>query len=315
MVYFAGRVQMLDSPHPRLVPYLLEVGLDFATFCKKGRPAEGVWEKRSQIVTALHLSGCTWAEMMEITGLSLGGIHRLTKATWNEASLQNRRDNAIRVGKMRAGEKKPWLSQRLKERWAAGFFDFHRGRKATAEERERQVAWWTPDRRREAGDRVRRLVWGVEQTRSALLGFHQSPEERARRSEAQVIRMQNAPSKYLRGRAQEVVATKEARGRIFVRSSYEAAAVLLLEKDPSVKSFEYEARFVLGDGRWILPDFLVTKTDGTCVLIEVKAVWTLRRPAEERVQVRLAKSRELAGSRGWGFQIWTEKELCHALHQ
>ena len=60
--------------------------------------------------------------MIEVTGLSLGAVERGTRATWNEASRRNRQESAAKVGRSRKGEKKPWLSERLKKEWARGKF-------------------------------------------------------------------------------------------------------------------------------------------------------------------------------------------------
>jgi len=112
----------MSTPHPRLAPLLKAQELDWDTFSKRGRPPLGVRDKRAAIVTTLHESGCTWAEMIEITGLSNGSIQRLTGAMWNDASRKNRQESAARMGRSRAGEKKPWLSKRLREDWASGKF-------------------------------------------------------------------------------------------------------------------------------------------------------------------------------------------------
>jgi hypothetical protein len=63
--------------------------------------------------------------MMEITGFSNGSIQRLTGAMWNERSRQNCKENAVKVGQSRKGEKKPWLSDQLRRAWKEGKYDFH----------------------------------------------------------------------------------------------------------------------------------------------------------------------------------------------
>jgi hypothetical protein len=123
------------------------------------------------------------------------------------------------------------------------------------------------------------------------------------------------PGKWLRGRARWVAAPKSLDGRVHVRSSYEAAAVAVLEADQEVLSYAYEPRFVLPDGRWILPDFLVQTRTGM-LLVEVKAAWVLGLPQDDKVILRLARAREFAAGKGWGFAIWTEKkELGDALRR
>jgi hypothetical protein len=125
--------------------------------------------------------------------------------------------------------------------------------------------------------------------------------------------MQDNPVKYIRGRAAWVDAPKEVRGRIHVRSSYEQAAVAVLEADTDVTAYEYERRCLLADGKWILPDFVVTRINGCHTLIEVKAAWVQALPKDHRVQTRLRQSEALALQLGWDFQVWTEKELGDAL--
>jgi len=299
--------------HPQLLPLLEQHGLTLEMFRKRGRPPKGVREKRSALVTELHQKGCTWVEMMEITGLSNGAIQRLTKAMWNEASRKNRQESASRTGHARSGEKKPWLSDQLRARWGAGDFDFHRGRVRSPEECEVLRAAWTPERRAQAARRVQEKVWGNPEVKKHLLAFHRSSEERARRSKAQVIRMQENPNKYLRGRASWVGTPKGTKDRVYVRSSYEKAAVTVLERLSNVTLYEYERRFELPDGKWVLPDFLVTWQNGSKTLIEVKAAWVLKLPASDKVQMRLKVAEHLADSQGWGFEIWTEKELDNAL--
>ena len=93
-----------------------------------------------------------------------------------------------------------------------------------------------------------------------------------------------------------------------MRSTYEQAAVRLLEANSSVIKYEYEHRFVLEDGHSILPDFLVRYADETC-LVEVKPSWILGVSRSEKVWLRLSKSQRIATENGWTFAIWTEKDV------
>jgi len=136
---------MNAAPDPRLVPFLEKYVISWEMFSKKGRPPNGVREKRASIVTELHGTGTMWADMVEITGLSLAGVHRLTRAVWNPASKRNRQESAARVGRAGRGREKPWLSRRMKAKWEDGDFDFHRGRVRPEAERELLRAGWTPE--------------------------------------------------------------------------------------------------------------------------------------------------------------------------
>jgi len=166
--------------------------------------------------------------------------------------------------------------------------------------------------REQAAQRIQETVWGDPEVRDRLLFFHRSPEERARRSRAQSKRMQENPGKYLRGRAAWVATPKGTQDQVYVRSSYEKAAVAVLEAASEVVTYEYERRFELKTGKWILPDFLVTMQDGPNLLVEVKAAWVFNLPYMHKVHVRLRETEDLARQLGFGFAIWTEKELGNA---
>lgn len=290
--------------HPMLAPLLEKFDISWSLFSKRGRPPKGVREKRSAIVTELHRAGLTWVEMCEVTGLSNGAIQRLTQAKGCEASRAHLRQSGVRVGSSWKGKKRPG---QLERQWAAGNFDHLRGAKLPPERVEALKALWTPQRRQQHSKLIKDKVWGDPEVRASLLEFHRSPSERLRRSEAQIDRMLQKPSKWLRGKASYVDAQKESRARIWVRSSYEAAAVRLLDSDPKIISYQYEPVYRVG-GRRILPDFLVSTEDAK-VLVEVKALWVLSLDLDHPVQKRLELSRLLAEERGWSFEIWTEENL------
>lgn len=123
--------------------------------------------------------------------------------------------------------------------------------------------------------------------------------------------MAQAPAKYLKGKASVVKTPKGTQPKVTVRSSYEAAAIRVLEADPAVLGYEYEAVLQLANGKHILPDFLVHYATGT-TLVEVKAAWATRLPATHKVTERLKVAKDYACQQGWGFTVWTEKELAHA---
>jgi hypothetical protein len=125
--------------------------------------------------------------------------------------------------------------------------------------------------------------------------------------------MMENPITYLRGRSQWVETPKGTKLRVWARSSYEVAAIRLLESDPTVLIYEHEHRVECADGRWILPDFLIQYTDGHLCLVEVKASWVFSQPLDSHVRLRLAEAEKVAKTEGWGFAVWTEKELADAL--
>lgn len=296
----------MNAPHPLLVPLLEEHDIPWALFCVRGRPPMGVREKRSRIVTALHETGMPWAQMMEVTGLSNGAIQRLTQAMHNQASKENQRAVGRRVGASWKGKDR---HDQLMRQWQNGTFDFHRGRVRPEAERAALKASWTPEVRAQGGVSSKQNVWGRPEVAERLLAFHRSPEERARRSALQVERMKTDPAKYAKGRIRLVDTPKGNQEQISVRSSYEALAVKRLEADPQVQGYVFEPVLRIPGGKWIMPDFLVDLADGQRTLVEIKASWVFKLPMEHKVSVRLETARCLAVEQGWGFAVWTEKEL------
>jgi hypothetical protein len=303
------------APHPKLVPLLEKHGVDYALFRKQGRPRKGdewVLEKRRDIVTELHEAGTSWVEMIEVTGLGNGAIQRATRAKWNEATRNRVKQNGVRLGNSWKGRKSARKSEALRDLWESGTFDFHRGRKRTPEEKDRLREGWT-DERRDYFSGISKARWEDPEYKTKLLDYHRSDDERSRRSAEQTQRMKDSPEVYTRGRAQWVETPKGAKPRYYVRSSYEVAAVTLLERDESVRAYEYERRIETGDGKWILIDFVISRGDGSTLAVEVKAAWVLTYPGAEKERARLDQARSIATQSGWSFEVWTEKELRDAL--
>lgn len=298
-----------STAHPDLAPLLEKHGLSWEQFSRKGRlPKDLRWvaEKRRAIITEMHSAGTPWSRMIEVTGLSLGAIERGTSAAWNEASRKNRSDNAAAVGRSRRGEKKPWLTLRLKQTWDAGGFNHLRGRVRPPEELLRMKLAANRPEVRAAKVALMCSLWQQPEYRARLLAYHRSETVRRERSEQQSLRLKADPVKWTRGRG-AWLSTSKGPSRLWVRSSYEQQAIALLENDPNVLSYEYEPRFVSG-GRHFVPDFLVRYKTGV-VLIEVKSRWVLGLPENHSIVCRLRVARDYALSEGWEFQIWSEREL------
>ena len=296
---------------PRLSSLLEKHGLTLEQLRKVGRPPkgwEGVFALRSALVTDLHMQGTSWAEMIAITGLSNGAIQRLTRAMWNPASRETVRENGIRLGKSWKGRRSVGKSLGLKAAWAAGTFDFHRGRIRSEKECQRLRDGWTPQHRQVQVENSLRN-WSDPVIRAKIMAFHHSPEEQERKSRLQVQRLKDHPCKYLSGRAECVVTPKGLHERAYARSSYEVAAIRKLETEPTVLRYEHERVLRIPNGHWILPDFIVEYEDAHVVLVEVKAAWVLKQPKSSRVIKRLALAEDFARSQGWGFDVWTEREL------
>jgi len=77
---------------------------------------------------------------------------------------------------------------------------------------------------------------------------------------------------------------------------------------PTVAQFDYEPPFLF-ENHHIKPDFLLYLTRGDITLVEIKASWIFTLSPDHKVWRRLDLSKRLSESRGWGFEIWTEKEL------
>lgn len=267
--------------HPKLAPLLAKHELTPDDFFRRGRlPPDKthVLERRRALVTELHAAGTSWADMIAITGLSQGSIQRLTGAMWNQASRKNVSEKAAASGRARKGEKKPWLTDQMKQQWAEGKFDFHVGRPRSAEELERQRAAYTP-------------------------------EVRAKMSQKKVLYLRGVAGRGTSYGISERVESLKG-GTIVTRSQLEASAIDRLDNDPDVASFVYEPIFVLANGKYIMPDFVVIHADGSGTLIEVKPSFVLRRTDENHPDLRRLKvGAEEAARRGLKFVIWTEKEL------
>lgn len=292
-----------------LLQLLAKHDISLDTFLKKGRPPLGVREKRALIVTELHLSGYSWAEMCQITGLGNAAIQNLSRAKGCAAVVRKRKELGRNVGLSWKGNTRPG---QLGKQWARGDFDRLRGRIRSKEERTALVRGWTPEKRAAASVRSLKL-WQNPKVRDRLLDFHRDPIERSRQSKLQVVRMLQTPTTYLRGKFGWVPTPKGASSKARVRSSYEAAAISVLEADIAVAKYSYELVFVVEGGRWIIPDFLVEYSTGAMTLVEVKASWVLSLPRDHKVRQRLELSRRLAEQNNWHFEIWTEKELRNAL--
>jgi hypothetical protein len=297
-----------EIPHEKLVPYLDKYNITWDSFSKRGRVPKCVKAKRMSIITEIHSLGTTWDEMIEISGMSLGFVARNTNACGNSNSCKNLQENGRATGRIGKGRVKPELSEQMKKRWEDGVFDCHKGRVVSDEERSRLKEFWSDsDRRRAASDRMK-LVWADPLYRDRLMQFHTSESERIRRSEQQVNNLKNYPKKWSRGQGCHVPVSKcEGKLKLFVRSSYEKAAITLLEGDDNVISYQYEKRLNLLNGRWILPDFLITYRNRK-VLVEVKASWVLSQPEDAKEVRRLKLAEDYASSQGWDFEIWTEKD-------
>jgi len=297
------------SPHPELVPYLEKHQITWEVFSNTRLKPRSVVAKRRAIVTEIHETGATWAHMVAITCLSQGSIQRLSQAKGNPLVKQRKQQIAAELGRQGKGAKKPWLTLKLQADWESGKFDFHKGRIRPQFEVDKIQASWADPARHDNQAQMMKSCWQDPNFRDNLLSFHRSDTERVKRSQAQAQRMLDHPATYMGGRGEYVSTQKATVSKTWVRSSFEKRYVEILERDPTVLSYEYEPLYVLPDGRHILPDFLVRYRDGKQELVEVKAKWVLAMPVTYKAQVRLALARELANREALAFKIVTENDL------
>jgi hypothetical protein len=284
---------------------LTEHNITKEQFTKKGRISKEIVEKRSLIISFLHEQGYSWAEMEEITGLGNSSIQRLSKSKKCEAVKNKLKDIGKNVGFSWNGKKR---EGQLERQWAKGDFDSLRGRKRTEEEKAKLKKYWSStEAKKLASTRSLKFVWDNPEVKDRLLSFHRSASNRKKQSNLQTERMLTTPQKFLRGKTEKILTTKNTIQEINVRSSYEKKAIEILEKDNEVLSYRYEEKFEDTEGHFI-PDLIaVYKTE--TILIEVKSKWILSLPEDHKIKKRLKRSENLALSKGWGFKIWTEKEL------
>ena len=299
-----------ESPPPGILPYLEKYQISWGDFTRRMTRDPDIKRVRSLVVTELHKEGRTWKEMTALTSFGAGQLRGYTRAVGCKASQKNRSENGSRVGRARAGEKKPWLSEQMKEAWAHGKFDFHRGRVRSEEERQKIRDGWAPEKRK-AQSRRKVRHWCRPEYRKVLEEFPRSPEERARRSADQAQRMKRSPQKGTRGRGAWVDGEKCLTPHFWVRSSYEVAAVKVLEENPEVLRYEYEPVFKDRLGKTAMPDFRVWVAPDTWKIVEVKAAWVLGMPPDHPKQQGLARYARIAERLSVDFEIWTEQDVLN----
>jgi len=97
---------------------------------------------------------------------------------------------------------------------------------------------------------------------------------------------------------------------IAFESTLERDFILLMRFDPAVDEIEEQPvrisyRDELGKSRNYTPDFLVTRSNGASQLVEVKPSSRVTPDLDMKFQA----AREFSLSRGWKFELWTEKEI------
>jgi hypothetical protein len=101
---------------------------------------------------------------------------------------------------------------------------------------------------------------------------------------------------------------KQRGARKFLRSSWKLRFVEMLDGDPEVEWFQYEAVRVPYDKggvrRYTVVDFLVKYRNGILGLVEIKPAYAVTRSPE-----KIQAIESFAGEKGWAYGVLTESEL------
>ena len=102
----------------------------------------------------------------------------------------------------------------------------------------------------------------------------------------------------------------EGKRPIAFESKLEADFITLISSYPDVTSIEEQPISIFYQdkdrkSRRYTPDFLIKRYGAAPVLVEVKP----SRFVNARLEPKLNAGRQHAASRGWAFEVWTEKEI------
>jgi hypothetical protein len=99
----------------------------------------------------------------------------------------------------------------------------------------------------------------------------------------------------------------KSQNNIHYKSSYEETYMMFLDKDSSVASYSYEEITILYDEcKRYVPDFIVTYTNGTKALVEVKGMHLLEQESTKR---KLKAGEEYARSNDMSFLLITNNDI------
>lgn len=149
----------------------------------------------------------------------------------------------------------------------------------------------------------------VESERKSKIHKGKTIAEWHKQAVSKAVTARSAEKEFSYGKSGHHVSPKA--GNIFYRSSYEKIAYEMLDANKNVASYQPEPfviNYLNSDGktRRYRPDILVNKIRGKTVLIEVKPKWKLN---DAKTKLKIEAGKGYAKQRGWGFEVWTEKEL------
>ncbi len=189
-------------------------------------------------------------------------------------------------------EKKEEMSIKLKAYFQEFGNNFTRGYRHTEKDKKRMSI-------------IRKEYFKIPGNKDYLFNQVRSKETRDKISVANVINLLKGKS-WKRG---YFYSHKNGK-KIHYRSSYELTAYEILEQMSKVKNYEIEPFGIpykfFGAIRRTVPDILITYTDGSKELIEVKSEWNLK---DKRTNCKIWAMNDHAVSKGWLFNVWTEKQL------
>lgn len=92
---------------------------------------------------------------------------------------------------------------------------------------------------------------------------------------------------------------------VVYESRLELARLLLADFDPEVIGIAAQPLLVHGSGRRHVPDFLLRRTDGSVLIVNVKPA---ERLGVEKIADALAWAGRVFGERGWEHEVWSGTE-------
>jgi len=147
-----------------------------------------------------------------------------------------------------------------------------------------------------------------QRKKNSFFGRKHSKESREKMSKSQSrsLRMKEDKLKFIQGHFY----SRKNRKTFFFRSSYEFNALMKLEANPMVESFEMEyfkiSYFFKGINRIYTPDFWVVMISGKEYIVEVKSDWVLK---NLQVKAKARAAKKFCERNGMKFTFWTEKTL------
>lgn len=145
---------------------------------------------------------------------------------------------------------------------------------------------------------------------NGMYGRTHTEETRAKMSEAKARLIMSGQFRPHAGHKKGYYTSTRTGKECFFRSSWEEALMKHLDVDPTVMTWEYESfriSYTYNDNlRWHVPDFLITRADGTSQLLEVKPKEFVE---SERVKLKAEACLAWCAQNGVTYQVVTRAVL------